>query len=192
MISNKRRDAAVASSVSGGGSSGLTFESFSAAKVQKDEGEGEGLAAVATGEGAEASTPSLAAMEEGTPWAAAAEGLAAAQDRAATVASAAADAAQAAGGAVEDAAAAGVGGEEGSVLGENAAAAAAEEALQGVANEGDVGVEMVESVVAKEAGGEGEAGAGVEVMEELMEDVVSVEQDGVEAAAATERHDEGV
>eukprot|EP00752_Nemacystus_decipiens_P011967 g10608.t1 len=198
VISNRRRDAAVASSVSGGGSSGLTFESFSA-EAEKEGGHGEGFAAAAataaaaTAEGGESSTPSLPAMEEGVP-AAVMEGLAAAEDGAASAVSDAAEAAQAVGDAAGDAAAAAAAdAEEGALVGENAGAAT-EEVLQGDDGGGDAVVEGAESVAAEveaEGEGEGEAGVGVEVTADVADDVVpAVEQEVADAAAATDQNDQ--
>lgn len=107
VVSNRRRDrlAAGASSVSGGGSSGLTFEAFSAA-AGKDEGHGDDvLPATATTADSDTDTASdTSGGEEATTTPTSlADGEAAvgdkpawAEDRAAAAASAAGDAANAA------------------------------------------------------------------------------------------------
>ncbi|CAB1102233.1 unnamed protein product [Ectocarpus sp. CCAP 1310/34] len=106
VISNKRRDAALAaadaSAVTGGGSSGLTFESFSAENDGREGGGGgRGFAGAAA-----AAFASEAGGEESTPPAVSAMQLAGVQDKA-IAASKAADAAVAtAGDAADDAAAA--------------------------------------------------------------------------------------
>lgn len=109
VISNKRRDAALAvadaSALTGGGSSGLTFEAFSA---ENDGGEGGGgggftdAAAAALTGGEEITPPAVSAIQS-----AAEEELAGAQDQAIAASKAAEDAAVAtAGDAADDAAAA--------------------------------------------------------------------------------------
>ncbi|CBN74187.1 conserved unknown protein [Ectocarpus siliculosus] len=114
VISNKRRDAALAaadaSAVTGGGSSGLTFESFSA---EKDGGEGGGAGGGGGGFASDAAAAftSEAGGEESTPPAVSAsavdEELAGVQDEAIAASKAAEDAAAAkAGDAADDAAAA--------------------------------------------------------------------------------------